>query len=184
MVVKQGSGWGYETLVREVSDSLQPRGTGVYRTSSRAPSDLYRIGRDWNDGRVGQLVVPGLLLGVPEHPQVPEHEEPGQEGTHQASDHRPPDRHRPRALEVDHANTERPLTEGLAARLSLQVAEVQDRDSRVEDEDDQTEQDARDSGGRLGRGARDGGDDRADDDDDDELGNDDDAEIDSEGRCP
>ena len=39
MVIKQRSGWGYETLVREVSDSLHPRGFCRIALDARMPDE-------------------------------------------------------------------------------------------------------------------------------------------------
>jgi Transposase domain (DUF772) len=57
MVLKHGTGWGYETLVREVSDSLHLRRFCLFRLDRRVPdeSTVRKLARRYRTGIEGRI---------------------------------------------------------------------------------------------------------------------------------
>jgi transposase, IS5 family len=108
MVVKQRSGWGYETLVREVSDSLHLRRFCLVGLSGRVPdeSTVRKLTR-----RLGPEVVSELTRGLIE----------------KAARAR---RFRPRAARVDSTVVEADIKYPTDAELALQGARALAREGR------------------------------------------------------
>jgi IS5 family transposase len=108
MVVKQRSGWGYETLVREVSDSLHLRRFCLIPLSGRVPdeSTVRKLTR-----RLGPGVVADLTRGLIE----------------KAARER---RFRPRAARIDSTVVEADIKYPTDAELALQGARALAREGR------------------------------------------------------
>jgi transposase, IS5 family len=108
MVIKQRSGWGYETLVREVSDSLHLRRFCLIGLSGRVPdeSTIRKLTR-----RLGREVVAALTRGLIE----------------KAARER---RFRARAARVDSTVVEADIRYPTDAELALQGARALARDGR------------------------------------------------------
>ena len=108
MVVKQRSGWGYETLVREVSDSLHLRRFCLIPLTARVPdeSTIRKLTR-----RLGAEIVAKLTRGLIE----------------KASGER---RFRPRAARIDSTVVEADIKYPTDAELALQGARALAREGR------------------------------------------------------
>src|ERR1700686_1565083 len=67
MVIKQRTGWGYETLVREVSDSLHLRRFCLIAIDQRVPeeSTVRKLAR-----RLGAMSVTRMSVTRPAHPDA------------------------------------------------------------------------------------------------------------------
>src|SRR5438128_709080 len=136
---------------------------------------LHGIGGLGHDDVVGELVVPGLLLAIPEHPEVAEETRDRGDVPADPADERAPVADRAAGSEVHHADAHRLLPDCLPGRTALEVGQVgdgeQDLDDvaegpadRVEDPGDDADQDPVDERGdepaaeaRAGTGGPTGG---------------------------
>src|SRR5919198_2969455 len=146
----------------------QPARTATRATAAakRTPPGYRRLARPILDGIGGlrdddvvrELVVPGLLLLVPEHPEVAEEAGDGRDVATDPADERGPVADRAAGAEVDHADAHRLLPDRLAGGAALEVGQVGDGEQelddvaegaadRVEDRADDAEQDAVDDRG-------------------------------------
>src|SRR2546421_233759 len=93
---------------------------------------LHGIGRRRHDDRRRDLVVPGLLLLVPEHPEVAEEaHDPGQDAPDPA-DERAAVADRPAGREVDHSDVQQLLADRLAGGTAFEVGEVDEAPERAD----------------------------------------------------
>src|SRR5438552_9891458 len=93
---------------------------------------LHGIGRGRHDNRRRDLVVPGLLLLVPEHPEVAEEaHDPGEDAPDPA-DERAAVADRPAGGEVDHADVQQLLADRLAGGAAFKVGEVSEAPQRAD----------------------------------------------------
>src|SRR5215469_3817499 len=79
-----------------------------------------------DDDVVRRLVVPALLLLVPEHPEVAEVTEEARDEADDESHERPAVADVSAGVEVDHTDPQYSLAEGLAGRAALEIDEVRD----------------------------------------------------------
>src|SRR3954469_5797874 len=101
-------------MVRQLIDGPTPRaGTG---------RSAVRVSRD--DDVVGDLVVPALLLLVPEHPEVAEVEDGAADDPHQEPDERAAVADRPAAVHVDDLDAADLLARCRTLRATLVVDRV------------------------------------------------------------
>src|ERR671932_496515 len=125
---------------------------------SLARPALHRVRRLGNDDVVRELVVPGLLLLVPEHPEVAEQAGDRRDVAADPADERAPVADRAAGPEVDHADAHCLLPQRLAGGAALEVRQVGDgeqdlddvaerRRDGVEDPADDADQDAVDERG-------------------------------------
>src|SRR5256714_7718820 len=93
---------------------------------------LHGIGRRRHDDRRRDLVVPRLLLLVPEHPEVAEEaHDPGQDAPDPA-DERAAVADRPAGREVDHSDVQQLLADRLAGGTAFEVGEVGEAPERAD----------------------------------------------------
>src|SRR5215217_4390638 len=87
-----------------------------------------RVGR--NDHGAGDLVLPALLLLVPQHPEVAEAQRDGREVLADLAQESASVADRAALPEVVDPDAERLLAERLAGRAALEIREVRQRDER------------------------------------------------------
>src|SRR5919204_5079935 len=106
---------------------------GAYLRRFLARPALHRIGRLRHDDVVRELVVPGLLLLVPEHPEVAEEARDRRHVAADPADERAPVADRAAGPEVDHADAHRLLPHGLARGAALEVRQVREAEQQADD---------------------------------------------------
>src|ERR671930_2094293 len=153
---------------RTAARAPQPARTATRATAAakRTPPGYRRLARPILDGIGGlrdddvvrELVVPGLLLLVPEHPEVAEEAGDRRDVAADPADERPSVADRAAGPEVDDPDPHRLLPHRLAGGAALEVGQVGDREQdldhvaergadRVEDPADDADQDAVDERG-------------------------------------
>src|SRR5581483_9897932 len=106
--------------------------TGPRTRRSSAGPLVHRIRAHGHDDAACDLVVPRLLLVVPEHPEVAEEQRYRREDPREVAKDSTARADRPADAEVVDANPERALADRLAGRASLEPAVVADADCEAE----------------------------------------------------
>jgi hypothetical protein len=85
--------------------------------------------------------VPGLLLRIPEHPQIPEQEDDRREDPGEVAEDATTEADRAAAREVDDANAKGALSDRLTGGAAFEIAVVPDTDCKRRDPADRASQD-------------------------------------------
>src|SRR4028119_2242762 len=125
-------------LARQIlieTSRISPSDSG--RSRGRVPSVVAvtpsadRVAADRHHDGARHLVVPRLLLLVPQHPEVAQQQHDGGDEAADVADERAGGADRSAAREIDDADPERLLADRLAGGAALEVCEVDDAGEEV-----------------------------------------------------